>query len=127
MTNLKKFIFFFIFFAINSCSFFEEEDTILPGKRENVFEIEEEIIELREAITSKDNDRIADEMGDVIFSFVNLSRYLEIDPESSVRYAISKFSNRFKKVEQLIEKQGKKMDDTNLEELDILWNKIKKQ
>lgn len=44
MTNLKKFIFFFIFFAINSCSFFEEEDTILPGKRENVFEIEEEII-----------------------------------------------------------------------------------
>ena len=89
--------------------------------------IEEEIVELKDAITSKDNDRIIDEMGDVFFSFVNLSRYLGIDPESSVRFAITKFSNRFRKVEKLIEEQGKKMNEADLEELDSIWHKIKKQ
>ena len=89
--------------------------------------IKEEILELHEAIELNEKEKIIDEMGDVLFSIVNLARFMDIDPESSLRYAIKKFENRFKKVEKILESDGKKMKDSTLEEMDVIWDKVKKE
>ena len=78
-------------------------------------------------LNSKDSERIQDEIGDVLFSVVNLSRFLEIDPESSLRHTIRKFESRFKKVEEELELRGSEMKSSTLEEMDKIWNKIKKE
>jgi MazG family protein len=62
--------------------------------------VDEEVLELKEAIASKDPENIKDELGDVLFSLVNLSRFLNINPEDSLRMSISKFEARFGKVEK---------------------------
>ncbi len=69
---------------------------------------------------------IKDELGDTLFSLVNLSRFLEIDPESSLRGTISKFENRFAKVEDELKKRGKSFSESNFNEMDEIWNLIKK-
>ena len=89
--------------------------------------IKEETSELYEAIELNEKEKIIDEMGDVLFSIVNLARFMDIDPESSLRYAIKKFENRFKKVEKTLELDGKKMKDSTLEEMDVIWDKVKKE
>ena len=89
--------------------------------------IKEEIEELQEAIGTKNNDKIIDEMGDVLFSIVNLARFLDIDPESSLRHTIRKFTDRFKKIEKILNSKGKEIKDSTLEEMDTLWNEIKKE
>jgi tetrapyrrole methylase family protein/MazG family protein len=80
---------------------------------------------LKEAIASKDPENIKDELGDVLFSLVNLSRFLNINPEDSLRMSISKFEARFGKVEKELKKRGKSLTDSNLEEMDEIWNLIK--
>ena len=89
--------------------------------------IKEELSELDEAIDTQKEEKIKDEMGDLLFSIVNLARFMEIDPESSLRFAIRKFENRFKKVEKTLEQDGKRMEDSDLKEMDLIWNKIKEE
>ena len=89
--------------------------------------IKEETEELHEAIELNEKEKIIDEMGDLLFSIVNLARFMDIDPESSLRHTIKKFENRFKKVEKTLESDGKKMKDSTLEEMDTIWNKVKKE
>ena len=89
--------------------------------------VNEEISELEEVLESKDSDRIKDEIGDVLFSVVNLSRFLDIDPESSLRHTIKKFESRFKRVESELESRDTNMKGSTLEEMDKIWNKIKKE
>ena len=89
--------------------------------------IKEETSELHEAIELNEKEKIIDEMGDLLFSIVNLARFMNIDPESSLRHTIKKFENRFKKVEKTLESDGKKMTDSTLEEMDVIWNKVKKE
>ena len=89
--------------------------------------IKEETSELYEAIELNEQEKIIDEMGDLLFSIVNLARFMNIDPESSLRHTIKKFENRFKKVEKILESDGKKMKDSSLEEMDIIWDKVKKE
>ena len=61
-----------------------------------------------------------------VIYIVNLSRFLEIDPESSLRGTISKFENRFSKVEDELKKRGKSFSESNFKEMDEIWNLIKK-
>ena len=89
--------------------------------------INEEITELEEVVDSGNNNRIKDEIGDVLFSVVNLSRFLNIDAESALRHTIRKFEGRFKKVEDELELRGTKIKKSTLEEMDKIWNKIKKE
>ena len=89
--------------------------------------VNEEIAELQEVLNSKNSERIQDEIGDVLFSVVNLSRFLEIDPESSLRHTIRKFESRFKKVEEELDSRGSQMKSSTLEEMDKIWNKVKKE
>jgi len=88
--------------------------------------VEEELEELRAVVALKDPEKIKDEMGDVLFSLVNLSRFLDISAEDALRMTIAKFENRFAKVEKELKKRGKKFSDSNLEEMDEMWNFVKK-
>ena len=88
--------------------------------------VDEEIEELKEAIQQKNTEMIKEELGDTLFSIVNLSRFLEVDPESALRMTISKFEDRFSKVEEKLKERGKSFSNTNFEEMHEIWKKIKK-
>tara|TARA_Y100001934_G_scaffold258642_1_gene328978 strand:+ start:1529 stop:1987 length:459 start_codon:yes stop_codon:yes gene_type:complete len=95
---------------------------------DNVFEkIQEEIDELKEAILSNKKNKIEDELGDVLFSIVNLSRHIECDPETSLRQSTNKFIYRFTLLEKHLAQKKINFKDQSLSELDVLWNKIKEK
>ena len=88
----------------------------------------EELAELRQEI-SADPDRVAveGEIGDLLFSLVNICRYLEIDPEAALKRTNAKFERRFHYVERRLAEQGKAPEQATLEEMDALWNEGKKR
>ncbi len=85
--------------------------------------VDEEIIELKEAIIN--NDGIEEELGDVLFTIVNVSRHLNINPEQALKKSTNKFIERFKLIEKDLESKKINMKDLSLEELDIIWEKNK--
>jgi len=87
--------------------------------------VNEEIIELKEAEISGNNQHIEEEMGDLLFAIVNLSRHLNISSEDALRKTNQKFIRRFKKVEEGIKAKGKKLIEASLEEMDSIWNEAK--
>ena len=89
--------------------------------------VEEEKKELFEAIESGDTGRMEDELGDVFFSLVNFARFLRIDPENALERTNKKFIRRFTQMEAEALKTGKPLQDMTLEEMDSIWNSIKKQ
>lgn len=88
--------------------------------------LQEEISELREAIKNNDADSSAEELGDVLFSAVNVSRFIDVDGEKALGDATDKFIARFSKVEELANSKGIDMKRATLEELDALWDEVKK-
>jgi len=88
-----------------------------------ISKVDEELDELKEAILI--NDGIEEEFGDVLFSLINLSRHLNINPEKSLKKSIEKFSVRFKKIEKELSNQNIKMKNLTLEQLDAIWEKNK--
>ncbi len=88
--------------------------------------INEEAAELRDAMKSGDPDTIALELGDLLFSVVNVARHLSLDAESALRAAAGKFRNRFEQVELLATERGIDMEKAGLEQLDALWNEVKR-
>ena len=88
--------------------------------------VDEEIEELKSATEENDKEHIKEELGDVLFSLVNLARFLDIDPDASLRSTILKFENRFKKVEKVLSERGKSVQESDLDEMDEIWNDIKK-
>ncbi|MEE1066165.1 MAG: nucleoside triphosphate pyrophosphohydrolase [Acutalibacteraceae bacterium] len=86
----------------------------------------EEIGELRDAITNGDKDEISDELGDVLFSAVNVSRFVKVDAEEALTASTDKFVSRFKTVEKLAQERGIDMKSSSLEVLDELWDEAKK-
>lgn len=87
--------------------------------------IQEELDELKDCLNLNDQSAIEMEIGDLLFSIVNLSRFLNVEPEDALRKTNAKFIRRFKMIEDEIEKQGKSFDDFDLEGLDELWEKAK--
>jgi len=97
-------------------------------KVEDVWDkVEEELAELREAIAKSDKTGIEEEFGDVLFSFVNLSRFLKVNPEDALRRTIEKFTGRFKLLENQFARKNINLSDITLEEMDAAWNEIKKE
>ena len=93
---------------------------------EEVFEkVLEELEELKRSLSNGDRKRISEELGDLLFSVVNLSRFLNVDPESALRKATERFWRRFRRMEEMIEKDGLKFEDLSIEELDRYWEKVK--
>jgi tetrapyrrole methylase family protein / MazG family protein len=89
--------------------------------------IREETAELEEARASGDRALIHEEMGDLLFSVVNLCRFEDIDAEDAMRGATAKFMRRFAQVEQLAATAGKTLENCSPAELDRLWNEVKRQ
>jgi MazG family protein len=89
--------------------------------------LQEEIAELKtEMVLENNQQRISDEMGDVLFASVNISRHLGVNPEQALRDSNRKFISRFKIVEQLLHEDGKQMEDCSVAELEEYWQKAKK-
>jgi tetrapyrrole methylase family protein/MazG family protein len=85
----------------------------------------EEARELEEVYKSKNVSRIKDEIGDILFSIVNLARFLKVQPELALSETINKFIKRFEYVERMVTLAGKKMEDMRLSELDHFWDQAK--
>lgn len=95
--------------------------------KEQVWEkVEEEKAELFEAIESGDINKMEDELGDVFFSLVNFARFLQVDAENALERTNKKFIDRFTRMETEAKKEGKFLHDMSLEEMDSIWNRIKK-
>ena len=87
--------------------------------------LSEEIAELKAAIASNDKANINEELGDVLFSAVNVSRFVDTDAEESLTDATDKFVSRFKTVEKLAKERGVDMKESDIETLDRLWDEAK--
>jgi len=84
--------------------------------------LEEEIQEFHQAETTEEK---VEEMGDILFTIVNIARKNKINPEDALRTANAKFRNRFSKLEREVYEQGKQLQDLSLQEMDQIWEKIK--
>jgi tetrapyrrole methylase family protein/MazG family protein/ATP diphosphatase len=88
--------------------------------------VQEEIGELRDEVnTGADPTRTEQEIGDLLFSMVNVCRYLRIDPENALRLTNAKFERRFRYIEQQLLTRGRTPAESTLEEMDALWNEAK--
>ena len=97
-----------------------------PSLKPVIAKLEEELAELKSEINNKSTpDRIADEMGDLLFSCVNLARHLKIDPEDSLRSANAKFVRRFRYVEKTIQRNGETVEHADLDALEKSWQQAK--
>lgn len=90
-----------------------------------ISKINEEINELLNAVEHNSQPEIEDEFGDLLFSCVNVSRFLNVDSEEALKKATDKFIKRFQIVEKLADEKGISMKESSLEELDLLWDKAK--
>ena len=86
----------------------------------------EETKELKNAIDNNDSENQVEELGDLLFSVVNVARFLKIDSEKALYDACDKFTERFRKVEQLAQSRNIDMKTAQLSELDSLWDEVKK-
>lgn len=90
-----------------------------------ISKINEEINELLNAVEHNSQPEIEDEFGDLLFSCVNVSRFLNVDSEEALKKATDKFIKRFQIVEKLADEKSISMKESSLEELDMLWDKAK--
>jgi tetrapyrrole methylase family protein/MazG family protein len=96
----------------------QRKEDILPKLRE-------ELREFERAYRSKNKKKIEEELGDVFFTIVNLSRHLKINPELALRRTVQKFMRRFNYIEKELSGDKKSLRKTSLKELDFLWEKSK--
>ncbi len=89
--------------------------------------LSEEVSELRQALSTKDQQRIEDEVGDLLFVATNVARFLGFDPEVALRRTNRKFVDRFQEIEWELARQGKRLEDASLAELDALWERSKQK
>jgi ATP diphosphatase len=87
--------------------------------------VEEELKELKLEIQQNNNEKIKNELGDLLFSIINLSRHLEIDVSEAINQANHKFVNRFRLMEEEISKDNQEIENLTLDELEEFWVKIK--
>jgi len=88
--------------------------------------VDEELHELREEISRGERARLEDEMGDLLFTIVNLARKLDIDPEAALRAANAKFEQRFREMERFARERGLDLSAMGLEDLERLWEEAKR-
>jgi len=87
--------------------------------------LDEEIAEFKESLKSEDAGKIEEELGDVFFMLVNISRFLGVNPEDALRKTISKFTHRFRYIEEHAEQAGRSLNDMTLDEMERLWQESK--
>lgn len=93
--------------------------------QDTVLKIEEELAELKQAISQNDFESASDELGDLLFSVINTARFLKTDAEQKLNSTTERFINRFSKAEELAAKQNKNLSELSEDELDVLWKQAK--
>jgi len=88
--------------------------------------LREEVNELDTAIARNHRAEIREELGDLLFSAINVSRFVDVDAADALRAANVKFKDRFARVREEFSRRGRRIEDCSLEELDSVWNAIKK-
>lgn len=88
--------------------------------------VEEEFGEFREALHERDEDKVEDELGDILFALVNVSRFTGINAENALRRTIAKFIKRFRHIEMKASEEGRELRDMSLEEMEQHWQESKK-
>jgi len=88
--------------------------------------VEEEFREFREALAESGREHAFEELGDIMFALVNVARHREICAEDALRYTTRKFARRFRYIEGRLKELGRKLGETPLAELDVLWEESKK-
>jgi len=89
--------------------------------------LDEELKEFREALKRKREEEIEEELGDIFFVLVNISRFVGINPDDALRKTISKFISRFRYIEMAAADEGRSLSDMTLAEMDALWDEAKKK
>ncbi len=89
--------------------------------------LDEEIAEFKESLNSKDAAGIEEELGDIFFMLVNISRFLGVNPEDALRKTISKFIQRFRHIEEYAADAGRSLNDMTLDEMEKLWQESKEK
>lgn len=89
--------------------------------------VKEDMNELQEAIAKNDADNIEEEYGDLVFSLINYARFLQIDAETALERTNKKFIKRFTQMESEAISRGKNLAEMSLEEMDGIWNEVKRQ
>ena len=98
-----------------------------PDARGPMEKVKEEIAELEREVENGKQERLEDEVGDLLFAVVNLARKLEIDPRAALERANDKFRRRFEAMERLAEQRAVEIGRAGLDELDKLWDEVKAQ
>lgn len=88
-------------------------------------EIDEVMFEARQAVV--DEEKLGEEIGDLLFAIVNLSRHLGHKAENALQAANRKFTRRFREVEQIVTASGKTLEQATLDEMEAAWQQVKKQ
>ncbi|MEP5632892.1 MAG: nucleoside triphosphate pyrophosphohydrolase [Tateyamaria sp.] len=96
-----------------------------PDVSQVIDKIQEEAAELVEARDTLGHEEMIDEMGDLLFVMANLARHLDIDPEEALRRTNAKFTRRFGAIETALAARGRRPEDSDLQEMDALWNAAK--
>ena len=98
---------------------------------ENIEGIQEKLLEeckeLCVALEEGDEEKVKDEMGDLLFSAVNMAQHLQVDPETALNRASRKFSVRFKAMEEFFSEQGKMLQEVDVQEMEICWQEQKRR
>jgi len=89
--------------------------------------LDEEMKEFREALSLQSRTRIREEMGDLLFVLVNVSRFVHIHPEDALKKTLDKFVSRFHYIERSLHREGKSFHQSDLIEMDRLWEESKKR
>jgi MazG family protein len=89
--------------------------------------LDEEIAEVKEAIAEQDEAKILEEMGDVLFSAVNVSRFLGHNPEEVLNQNIAKFTRRFQALENIVHETGREFGKLTLAEMELIWQQVKSE
>lgn len=91
-----------------------------------VSKLDEEVGEFKESLESANKDEMEEEMGDMLFMLVNISRFVGVNPESALRKTVAKFIDRFGYIEKKAKERGVRLQDMGLDEMDRLWEEAKK-
>jgi MazG family protein len=94
--------------------------------REALIKVQEELRELKVEIQAEREDKITEEIGDILFAIANVSRLSGVNPESALKKSNKKFISRFRFIEKQLLKQNKEINQVSLQEMEILWQKSKK-
>ena len=89
--------------------------------------VAEELAEVQDALAGGDETQVLHEIGDLLLAVTNLARHVAVDPERALQKANNRFEDRFRRIEAHFSKQGRKLGDTTLEEMEMMWQQVKSE